>query len=342
VYISKKPRSNGAFFIFSKTLYNRIVDLPNNQPEQNLDCSIVIVSYNTKDITDTCLTKAELASQHSHEILGNKTKIIVVDNASSDGTVDMIQTQHPTVDLVALSENLRFAKGNNIGLKRTQTPFILILNSDAYLEKETLVKILQYVQTHPDCDVLTCQLNFADGKLQTVGGYLPTPLRTIIWALGIDSLPLIKNVIHPIYMHTPSAYKTDRELEWCSGAFMLLKDEVYKKTGGFDENIYFYMEDVEFCRQIQDAGYKIIFTPDIAVTHLGGESSKAIKTKEKLQRNINGMMYFMSKYYPRSLKFMKAALTIGMGLRMLFYGIMGDKEGAAIYYELFQFVVSKL
>lgn len=300
----------------------------------NLDCTIVIVSFNSRDLTDTCLTKAEKAAAYSHTTLHNNTEIIVVDNASTDGTVEMIRKKHPSIHLLPQKENLRFGKGNNIAFAKAKTPFIIMLNSDAFLEEETLAKLLTHMKENPNYDALCCQLIFPDGSFQRTGGYLPTPLKTVLWSFGIDSIPLLTKMLHPIYNRNQSFYTKDRKIGWCQGSFMLFKQEVYKKTGGFDEKIYFYMEDIEWCKRIKDAGYHLYFTPTISLIHLAGGSSKNLLQLERLKNGCKGMLYFMSKHYPRSQNIIKECITLGMFLRMFFYFMIGQQKNAVIYKEL--------
>src|SRR4030042_3149838 len=142
--------------------------------------SVIIVSWNTKSVTDECLKRLKVAAYHVRDKL--TVEVIVVDNDSKDGTSEMIEKKYPWVKLVRSGTNLGYAKGNNLGYKKSspKSKYLLLLNSDAYVEKETLVNSLNYFDSNKDCDVLGCKLLHENGKLQPSAGSLPTPMS--VWS----------------------------------------------------------------------------------------------------------------------------------------------------------------
>src|SRR3989344_1633824 len=154
----------------------------------NLDLSVIILSYNTKDITGRCLDKLKVAKDYCEKRLKNKVQVTVLDNASGDGSVQMIKLDYSWVKLIASKENLGFSKGNNMAMRQAKNPFILLLNSDVYVEEESLYKALAYFRINLNCDVLGARLNYATGKLQPSCGDLPNPLNIIFWILGLSNL----------------------------------------------------------------------------------------------------------------------------------------------------------
>jgi GT2 family glycosyltransferase len=304
-----------------------------NTPETN-DCTVVILSFNTKDVTDECLRKTKQAAAYAQRELNNKTEIIVVDNGSIDDSVEMIQRKHPDVTLIALKKNVGYSCGNNLALKKASTPFILLLNSDTYIRENTLVQSISYMAKHPACDILSARLVYPDNSFQAHSGFLPTPFRTIRWAFLIESIPVIKNFIQPIYQYNPEFYKTERTLDWASTGFFFIRKSVYDRTGGFDERIFLYMEDVEWCQRIKNNELRIQYSPTIDVVHLGGFSSKKFPSATLLRRHIEGMAHFHSVHYPKTVHAVMGCVMTGMFLRAVFYSLTVQPTKASPYWEV--------
>ena len=222
--------------------------------------SVVIVSWNTKDITDKCLASMKKAVA----FVKNKAdvEVIVVENDSEDGTPEMIAKKHPWVKLKPSGSDLGYGKGNNYGYARAnhKYDYLLLLNNDAYVNEDTLAKSLEFMQNHPDCDVMGCQLRFQDGRFQPSAGYLPTPMSVWSWIWGLELVPGIKNLFKPFHPKEKDFFKKDREVGWTMGAFLFMKMDIYKKSKGFDENFFMYMEEVEWCRRVKRLVEKF-FTP---------------------------------------------------------------------------------
>lgn len=299
---------------------------------EDVKLSVIILSYNTKDITEKCLRYIEEAARAAERKTKLQVETIVVENGS-DGTSSLIKDKFKWVKLIEPKENTGFAKGNNIALKITKGDFLLLLNSDAYVEKETFVKAVKYFKNNPECDVLGCKLVFEDGKFQPSGGFLPTPFNTIAWMFWIDKLPLIKNFIKPVHPKDKDFFAEDRKLEWVMGAFLMMKREVYEKTKGFDENFFMYMEEVEWLKRIKEAGFNVYYTPNFSVTHLDKASSN-FEIRKPLIREIQGLLYFHKKYYPKTFPIIKIAIYKGCLLRMLGYYIKGNKYLGDTYKEI--------
>lgn len=287
----------------------------------SLDLTVIIVSYNTAKITKKCLSHLKTARQYAQKALKNSITPIVVDNDSTDNTANVIKNDFPEVILFQFKKNVGFAKANNLGMQHAKSPFILLLNSDAFVKKDTLVKSLQYMQSNPKIDCLCVQLQYPDGTFQPVGGHFPTPAKTILWALGFESMPLIKNLIKPMHAYNPTFYKQARQMEWCSSAFFLIKREVFEKTKGYDERMFLYFEDVEWCQRIAKKHFLIYFTPDISIIHQSGASSKKLSRHELQRRHLEGIRHFHTVHYPKQLKLTSTFLTIGTKLRSIFYAL---------------------
>src|SRR3990167_11505617 len=187
----------------------------------NLNLSVVILSYNTKDVTGRCLAKALAAKEYCEKKLKNKVEVIVLDNASADGSALAIKKDFPKVKLIAQKENLGFAKGNNLVMQKIKNPFILLLNSDCYLQEESLYKAIAYFRVNLNCDVLGARLNYASGLLQPSAGSLPNILNIIFWIFGLRGF-------HP---NNKSYFSKAHPVGWIMGAFFMLKRQVFERTG---------------------------------------------------------------------------------------------------------------
>lgn len=293
-------------------------------------CSIIILSFNTKDITDRCLNEVEKSIGYFRKKEKGKIEVIVVDNASNDGSAQMIKRKYPWVKLLTQKVNTGFARGNNLGMKEAKGKYILLLNSDVFLYEETLARALTHMKTNSKYDVLGCKLTFEDGKFQPSAGYLPNPLNVFFWMIMLDKLPFIRDAIQPFHPNNESFFNSERRLGWITGAFMLLKREVFEKTSGFDESYFMYTEEVEWCRRINDKRFKIFFTPDFAAVHKKYASSNFDQQKPIIYET-SGILYFFWKHYPGYLWSLRLSLYFGYSLRLLMFLFLNNSEKVHAY-----------
>ncbi len=287
-----------------------------------MDLSIIILSFNTKDITGRCLNHLKKAKDYCEKRLKNNIEVIVVDNGSEDGSPQMIKEDFPWVKLMALKENSGFSKGNNIGMKKAKLPFILLLNSDVYLSEESLYKALAYFRVNLNCDVLGARLELANGKLQASAGPLPNPLNIIFWIFGLLGF-------HP---KSSSYFNKAHQVGWVMGAFFMLKRKVWEKVGGFDENLFMYLEEVEWCKRIKGQGFKVWFVPTVCAVHLHGASSNFDYSLGFLNE-IKGIKYYLLKHYRFYYVPTKLFLILGLRLRIIAFSVLGKTQRARIYLE---------
>lgn len=273
-----------------------------------MDLSIIVLSFNTRDITDECLRRLR------------SSEVIVLDNASTDGSPEMIEKKYPWVKLIKSRENTGFAKGNNIAMKQSNNPIVLFLNSDCFVEKDTLNKAFEYFKNNA-CDALGVKLIYENGKLQPSAGALPNPLNTFFWIFGLT------NSFHP---ENKEFFAKARRVGWVTGAFLMMRKEVFEKVGGFDEKIFMYMDEVDLCKRINMAGYKVCFTPDIAVTHL--QRASQTDSAASFVRELAGIKYYFQKYYS-IYPFLRLFLVLGLILRIITFSLLGKTKRAAAYVE---------
>jgi len=297
--------------------------------------SVVIVSWNTKDITDKCLACMKKAVDFAKDVAA--TEVIVVENASSDGSPEMIAKKYPWVRMFPSGSDLGYGKGNNFGFSKVnpKNEYVLLLNNDAYVQKETLVKALEFFESHADCDVLGCRLEYEDGRFQPSAGYLPTPSSVWSWLWGLELIPLVGKLFSAFHPKDPNFFGKDRLVGWVMGAFVFMKREVFAKSKGFDENFFLYMEEVEWCRRAKNAGSHIWYTPSFSITHVDKASAKGDpKELAKIfRREILGFVYYMRKNYSRQMYWVLPAIKVGIFIRLLIFSVLGNKMRQDAYLQ---------
>lgn len=296
-----------------------------------MDLSIIILSFNTKDITEKCLLKLEIAKKYCEKKLGNKIQVIVLDNASSDGSKEMIKKDFPWVKLIVSLENTGFSKGNNIAMAETKE-YILLLNSDVYVNEDSIYKTLAYFRVNLNCDVLGARLNYASGKLQASAGNLPNPLNIITWILGLSLLPFVNFLIPVFHPKDKKYFSKAHQVGWIMGAFFALKKKVFEKTNGFDENLFMHMEEVEWSKRINKLGFKVWYVPAVEVIHLHGASSK-FDLQSSFLNELKGVKYYLNKHYKSFYLPIKLFLIIGLILRIVAFSFLRKPDRARVYID---------
>jgi len=230
------------------------------------ELSVVIVNWNTREILRDCLVSVEAHLKSvSHEI-------VVVDNASSDGSAEMVSAQFPQVHLIRNAENVGFARANNQAMKMARGDWFLLLNSDTLMTDDSVARLFSRVRLEPHLGVAHCRLMLPDGRLQHSTYRFPSLKLALFEDLGFYKvLPASRrgDVLLAGYWQ----HDEERDVDWVSGAFMLLPREVFKKTGGFSEAYFMYGEDMEWAYRIREAGWRIRYYPDASITHLDHSSS---------------------------------------------------------------------
>jgi GT2 family glycosyltransferase len=214
---------------------------------------------------------------------------MVVDNASSDGSVEMVKKDFPQVKLIANKENVGFAKANNQGLKKIKSEYILLLNPDTRVKPGSLEKLIKFVREHPQAGIVGARLINPDGSAQPSVYHFPTLWRAIreYW-FGQKG----------VYEKYAPQIKKPIEVEAVTGAAMLVTRKTIKKIGLLDERYFMYFEDLDYCQRVRDAGLKVYYLPQVEILHHHGRSaakagSKAYQYLVQSSKIYNGL----AKYY---------------------------------------------
>ena len=275
-----------------------------------LDLSIIIVNWNTRDLTARCLSDVQATVKKI------AYEIIVVDNNSSDGSQDMLRTQFPDVKLIANADNIGFARANNQGMIISDARYVLLLNSDAFVKADTIDRMVAFMDEHPDAGMAGCKLLYEDGSLQASCATFPTLGTEFYIALGLDKL-FPNSKIFGRYLMTDWDYRSTREVDVIMGAFMLARKSVIDQVGMMDESFFMYSEEVDWCYRFKAAGWKILFTPEVECVHIWGGSSRAVKV-ETLIRLYRARVQFFRKHYGRLTAFLyKIILALNSLVRIV-------------------------
>lgn len=245
-------------------------------PELNhhpLDVSIVIVSFNTRAVLRECLQSVQRESN------GLNIEVLVVDNNSSDGSPEMIEAEFPGVRLIRSQVNLGFGPANNLAFALAQGRYWVLLNSDAFLCPNSLRLAVEHMDQNIAVALAGGRLVGRDYSWQPSARKFPSILTDAFVFTGLaQQYP--KSRLFGRFDRTWADPLESAEVDWVPGAFSIIRADALAKVGFFDPEFFLYCEEVDLCRRIKKAGYRIWYWPDIVVIHVGGESSRQITSLE--------------------------------------------------------------
>lgn len=261
-----------------------------------MDISVVIVNYNVREFLNNALVSLFKSLE------GYSAEVFVVDNASDDGSIELIQKNYPTVQLIVNAANLGFAKANNQALARSKGKYLLLLNPDTIIQEDTIKKLIAFFQSTADAGIVGCKILNPDGSFQLpCRRSFPTPWTAFTKTFGLSAL-FPKSKIFARYNLTYLDPDETYEVDAVSGSFMMVKREVYDKIGGLDETFFMYGEDLDWCYRVQQSGWKVYYVPTTSIIHYKGESTKRSDIDE-LKVFYNAMRLFVRKHHTGSTVF---------------------------------------
>ena len=249
-----------------------------------MDLSIIIVNWNTSSILKDCLESL------FKQTYGISFEVIVVDNGSSDDSVLMVKNIFNSVILIQNRENRGFAAANNQGIRIAQGRYILFLNSDTIVLNGAIQRTLKYADLHDDIGVVGCRVLNSDGTLQPTCFMYPSALNLLIATTYLNKL-FPKSRLFGREKMTWWDRSSVRDVDVVTGCFMLVRTEIVKLIGGFDEKYFLYGEETDFCFRAANIGKKLSFTPDAEIIHLGGGSSRHMKADMILQGRASLLLF---------------------------------------------------
>lgn len=273
----------------------------------DISLSIVIVSWNTRAILDDCLGSIFANPP------GDQFEVLVVDNASTDGTVELIRSRYPQVRLFCSEKNLGFAGGNNLAIPECAGRYVLLLNPDTKILPGALDRLTHFLEETPQAGAAGARLLNADGSLQLSCYPRPELFREFWRLFHLD-------LLYPYASYPVEKWPLDRprRVDVLMGACLLLKREVLEQAGSLDETFFIYSEEVDLCLRIQRAGWQLFWVPQAQVVHYGGQSTQQVAAEMFLRLYQGKILYFRKHYgFPAAqiYKLILATATLG---RLLF------------------------
>ncbi len=256
------------------------------------EITVVIVNFNSLAYVRRCL-----ASLRGGGAEGVTWEMVVVDNASREAGVEGLAREFPEVRVIRRATNGGFATGVNAGVRAATAPTVLLLNPDTEVMPGALASLLAYARAHPDAGVIAPRIEDPDGALQLSCRRFPT-----FWAALFNRYSLLtrlapRNSRSASYLMTDWDHASIREVDWVSGAAMLIPRATLARVGLLDEGYFFSIEDVDFCRRVHDAGLRVVYIPAATVRHRIGGSSRTAPARVVLARHRG-----MWRYYRRHLR----------------------------------------
>lgn len=287
--------------------------------DRMVNLSIIILSYNTKDLTLACLKS--IVSQYKKELDEKIIEVIVVDNASTDGSVEYIKHLE-LIKPIQSKENLGFGKGCNLGAKAAKGKYLLLLNSDTEVLDRGFLSMVNFLDENAGVAILGGKLENNDGSIQRSCGKFYNLFNLLIMLLGFERFGFLRSSPDKI-----------RKVDWVSGACMMVRVDIFKKLNGFDEKLFMYVEDMEICFRAKKLGFLTYFYPNLMLKH------KSLGSSNRTFAIINiykGILHFYAKHKTyleylivKTLLIMKAEILILVGF-LTFNSELKDRYRKAI------------
>lgn len=278
--------------------------------------SIVILCWNDLRVIPDCL-RSIYEGTHSIDF-----EVIVSDNGSTDGSIEFIIENYPKVQVIKNGANLRFSKGNNVGIQASRGDYILILNSDTVIHNNSLDKFVAFADKHPEAGAFGLRVLNPDGTYQVSARLFPSVWRSWVAALYLRRLGSFLSFFNDGEYQDWQG-ETERVVDWQSGCCVMFRGDLLRQLNGFDPQFSYYYEEVDLCHRVRDAGYQVHFTPEATITHLGGQSStKKFPVPFELDKYRNRYRYFLKYFGREGVRRCRRAALAWLRVRQLGYGLL--------------------
>lgn len=273
--------------------------------------SIIIVNWNGLSVIIDCIGS----------ILKNVKdidyEIIVVDNNSSDGSPEAIEKNFSDVKLIKLGENTGFAKANNVGIKKSSAKYVMLLNPDTIIISDAVQKMVEYLDINKKTGIIGPKLVYENGNFQVSCGRIPNFLTEFSDHFLLSKIFFLNKIFHDRFIETQ--YSDIIKVGWLSGACFITRSVIFENIGLLDEQFFMYMEDVDFCQRIKEAGWDVVYYPDVTIKHLCGYGIKKADF-QIIVKNTNSLFKYYKKQFNKVLCFiLKISFFIGTILRILLF-----------------------
>jgi GT2 family glycosyltransferase len=300
--------------------------------------SIVIVNYNTKRLLQDCLVSLMENDETPREI-------IVVDNASTDGSAEMVGAHFPNVVLIRNKENVGFSKANNQAMGIANGEFLLLLNSDTVVRPGAVPAMVEFLRSHAEAGAVTCKLLNPDGSIQASVSNRPGPTLLLFRLLGVSrllpgdrprrwlarSVGFLLGKTVRAYLDPYVTQNLPIEVENISGACLMLRREVFDNVGHLDERFFMYFEDMDYCLRIRRAGWKLYYVPHGEIVHLVGMSSGG-RMRDYSPQSYRALFGFYGKHSSRPmLVVVRTIVFVTSSVKLLWNWILGRFSHSMVY-----------
>ncbi len=271
--------------------------------------SIVIVSYNVREFLYQCLLSVKRATVQLD------TEIVVVDNASADGSVQMVKKNYPDVTLIDNKKNVGFAVANNQALKVASGEFLVMLNPDTIVQEDTFQKLITFLDKTPDAGIVGCKILNPDGSFSVDSRHsIPSPMTAIWKMFGLNRL-FPRSRVFGRYNMTYLDPDEVAQVDAISGSFMMFRKNVYLESGGLDEDYFMYCEDIDFCYRVFQKGWKIFYVPYTNIIHYKGESTKKNNLDFIINFNRSLYLFYKKHFHHKYFSLFRWVILLGVLLR---------------------------
>jgi GT2 family glycosyltransferase len=299
-----------------------------------IDLSIIIVSYNTKKILKDCINAV------IETTMNKEYEIIVVDNASTDGSVEMIETDFADITIIKNTENLGFAKANNQAMRTAKGDFFLMLNSDTIVKEGAIEALVNFMEKQEGSAAVGPKVLNVDGTIQSKGSYFPSLSESLILFLRIHKF-FTKKIKSCLFPKIFGDENTINKVDWVSGCCILIRRDIAYEIGLLDEAFFFYGEEIEWCFRAKQAGYSVYYFPRAEIIHYGGAS----KIDSSLQRLNDTRRALYKKCFGKSrgilITVMKILTFIVSLIKAFIVGTAAEEKHALITTIRFHYILLK-
>ncbi|MFZ5916611.1 MAG: glycosyltransferase family 2 protein [Chloroflexota bacterium] len=261
--------------------------LPSLESRQRPDLSVVIVSWNVRHLLRECLASVRDSQKTSPQM---SIETIVVDNASTDGSAEMVRQDFAQVILIANTDNPGFTGGNNQGIVASRGRYVLLLNPDTRVLDDALARMVAYMEAHPAVGALGPMLLNPDGSVQSSRRRFPTPLTPFLESTVFQSWFPRHRILSEYYVLDQDDHTTS-EVDWVTGACLLARRTAFDQVGLLDQGFFMYSEELDWCHRAKASGWRVIYYPEAQVIHHGGQSSEQVKAFQIIRFNRSKIRY---------------------------------------------------
>jgi len=261
--------------------------------ERNLvDLSVIIVSWNVRDLLDKCLDSLQQARRSLRPDADDafSIEIIVVDSASDDGSAELVREKYPEVAQLPQSQNIGFTRGNNIGLEHARGAYLLLLNPDTEVSPGALATMIDFMIGHPQVGILGPHTLNSDGSHQSTRRRFPTLMTGIFESTWLSAWAPPGVERH--YRMLDTKDNDILEADWVQGSALMLRRAVYDAIGGLDEGFAMYSEELDYCRRAKSVGWQVFYHGGALITHHGGRSSEQAGALKQIHFQTSKLRYF--------------------------------------------------